>query len=363
MRSFRERSAVLVGIISIVLLAAGVTFAFSINRFQFLKGVYTVKADLADAAGVQSGNEVRLAGVRVGQVTGVELTDRAARITMEVATDIDLPVETEVEVKLKTLLGQKFIDLQLPSDFIGSRTTGNGTFAATDGLLENGDVIPLSQTKIPFDIYQAATEGTAVLEEIDKASLRRLLDVLAGTFDRSKDELRNALVGLDRVGRVLGKKSPEIARLVRNLEKVTGTLGDSGADLEGILDRSAEVLGVLAERRENVSSLLAAADDLGRNLGTLIQVARGSIEVGVTDLNSLLRAAQRELRSLEVALQELAVSQELFALPGGFGRFLEGHACAVTTADTCVPAGTPEQPGLPVRGTQPVLSTNPRIMP
>lgn len=357
MRTFRERSPWLVGIVSLLLITVAMAFAFSINRFQFLRGVYTISADLVDAAGIQPGNEVRVAGVRVGQVKGVQLTSEAARVEMEIASDIQLPVETRLEVKLKTLLGQKFIDLQIPTGLLESSTEAS-SFATSDGFLEGGDVIPLEQTEVPFDIYQAATEGTAVLEEIDKDALRELLDVLAGTFEGSSDELRRALVGLDRAGETLGKKSPKISRLLRNLNKVSGTLDLAGGDLGGILDRSAEVLGTLAERRAAISSLLSATNDLGQNLGTLIQVARGSLQLGVSDLDSLLAVAESELASIERALEELGASQALFAAPGSFGRFLEGSACAVTTADTCVPDGSPTDPGLPVHNVQP--SPSPR---
>jgi phospholipid/cholesterol/gamma-HCH transport system substrate-binding protein len=346
-----------------VILAIGLGFAFSINKFQALKGVYTVYADLEDAAGVRSGNEVRVAGVKVGQVTGVELVAEAARIKMEIGSDISLPSETRVEVKLKTLLGQKFVDLQLPESFIAARAAGRDPVAAGGGFLENGDVIPIEQTKIPFDIYQAATEGTDVLAEIDKKALRRLLNVLAGTFERSSDELRRALVGLNDVGEVLSSKSTGISRLLRNLEKVSKTLGDSGGDLEGILARSAEVLTTLADERQHTSSLLAAANDLGRNLGTLIQLAKGDIEIGIGDLNSLLTAAETELDQLELALAQIGFAQELFARPGAFGRFIEGHVCAVTTADTCEPTGSAVYPGLPIHGLQPSPSPDAQVMP
>ena len=163
--------------------------------------------------------------------------------------------------------------------------------------------------------------------------------------------------------RCSGRRAHEIGRLLRNLNKVSGTLALSGTDLEGILDNSAEVLGVLAERRETISTLLAATNDLGQNLGTLVQVARGSIELGVKDLNSLLLAAESELETLEKAIEMLPVSQKLFAQPGQFGRFIEGAACAVTSEDTCVPDGTPQHPGLPVHGTQPTPSPDPRRMP
>ncbi|MGH2754279.1 MAG: MCE family protein [Actinomycetota bacterium] len=363
MRSFRERRPALVGAISMVLLGIAVAFAFSLNRFEGLRGVYSISADVRDAAGVQSGNEVRLAGVRVGQVTGVSLEPDAARIEMEISRDIELPVETRLEVKLKTLLGQKFIDLQMPRSIVAARVAGQDPRAASEGFLEDGDVIPISQTKIPFDIYQAANEGTEVLEQVDKKSLRSLLNVLAGTFERSGDELRNALVGIDDVGEVLSGKSVEIGRLLRNLNKVSGTLAVTGPDIEGILENSAEVLGELAERRETISSLLAATNDLGRNLGTLVQVARGSIQLGVRDLNSLLLSAEAELDDIERSLERLGTAQQMFAQPGSFGRFVEGNACAVTSEDTCVPDGSPEKPGLPIHNVQPTPGRTGKALP
>jgi phospholipid/cholesterol/gamma-HCH transport system substrate-binding protein len=262
------------------------------------------------------------------------------------------------------LLGQKFIDLQLPRSALAARAGGSDApLAQAGGLIEPGDVIPITQTRIPFDIYQAANQGTQVLAEIDKEALRELLNVLAGTFEQAGPELRRALVSVNDLGEVLGPKSAEIGRLLRNLNKVSGTLALSGDDLAGILDNSAEVLGVLADRRETISTLLAATNDLGRNLGTLVQIARGSIEAGVTDLNSLLLAAESELDTIEIALEELPISQKLFAQAGQFGRFIEGNACAVTSEDTCVADGSPEDPGLPVHGTQPGSRVDPRFVP
>lgn len=362
MKSFRERSPLLVGAISIVLLVAGVSMAFSINRFPALKGVYTVYADLEDAAGVRSGNEVRVAGVKVGQVTGLRLTPDAARVKMEIADDIALPDDIRVEVKLKTLLGQKFIDLQMPRSVLAARGDG-GPIAGDAGLLSSGDVIPIEQTKIPFDIYQAASEGTAVLAEIDKVALRELLDVLAGTIGRSAGELERALVGLDKAGDVLAPKSVKVSRLLKHLEDLSGTLGEGSEDLDGILARSAEVLTTLAEERSTISSLLLATNDLGQSLGTLIQVARGDIDVAFADLNSLLGATEKELGALDRALAEFGIAQKLFGAPGRFGRFIEGTVCAATSEDTCVPDGSPQDPGLPVHGTQPERDALRRLVP
>lgn len=359
MISFRERRAWLVGIISILGIAAGLTLAFSVNHFKGLRGVYSVSADLRDAAGLQVGNEVRVAGVKVGRVTKVSLTPDSARIGMEIEKDIRLPEETRLEVKLKTILGQKFVDLQFPKGYVAAASGGNDPSGATAGYLADGAVIPRSQTKIPFEIYQAANEGTQLLSGIDKKALRRLLVVLSGTADRSKEELAHALGSLNAAATVLSPKSADISALLRNSKKVTASLAGSDTDIKGILDRASNVLGTLADRRQTITSLLAATNDLTLNLGLLIKDARGSIHLGTADLNSILITVQSESKSIDTALAEFGVAQEMFARPVSFGRFIEGHACAITTEDSCVPKGSPADPGFPVKGTQPQVSRRP----
>ena len=353
MRSFREMPPMVVGLISIVVIAAGLGLAFSVNHFQGLRGVYEISADLEDAAGLQSGNEVRVAGVKVGRVTDITLTDHSARITMEVGSDVRLPQETRVEVKLKTLLGQKFVDLQYPKGYIAAASGNRNPSGATAGYLDHGDVIPIAQTKVPFEMYQAANEGTTALEEIDKQALRQMIAVLGRTVTGSKEELGDALVALDKASDVLEPKSKDISALLRHSRDVTLTLAEEDAELEGILSRGANVLGTLAERRQTLSSLLAATNDLSLDLGLLIRSARGDVNLGVADLNTLLAGLEAETASLDAALAEFGKAQEMFGRPLKFGRFIEGHVCAVTSADTCVPHGSPEDPGTPVRNTQP----------
>jgi phospholipid/cholesterol/gamma-HCH transport system substrate-binding protein len=361
-RSFRERRPWLVGITSLILLTISVVFAFSLNRFDALRGVYRISADLEDAAGLQPGNEVRVAGVKVGQVTGLELTDDAARVEMEIQSDIRLPTETKLEVKLKTLLGQKFIDLQVPRAFLTAASGGNDPSYATDGYIEEGEVIPKSQTRLPYEIYQAATQGTRTLEQIDKEALRDLITVLSETAGTSKEELNRALESVNAAGEVLAEKAPDITRLLRNTQLVTRTLAEADTDLEGILSEGAEVFGVLADNRATISSLLASTNELADNFGLLIQASRGSIELSAADLNGVLGVVEGELDTIDAALDELPTAQEMFARPTKFGRFVESHVCAITTQDTCVPSGSPEEPGVPVKGSQPesALAGGPR---
>jgi phospholipid/cholesterol/gamma-HCH transport system substrate-binding protein len=352
-KSFRERSPRVVGILSIVGIAAGLALAFSIPDMKALRGVYTLYADLEDAAGVQAGNEVRVAGVRVGRVTGVELRPGAARIEMEVQSDTQIPDQSRVAVKLKTLLGQKFIEVLFPRAYLAAAAEGKDPTSVVASFYSDGDVIPMSSTEVPFEIYQAATAGTKTLEKLDKAALRDLIDVLGETVGTTRDELSRALVSLENAGEVLDDKGPEISTLLANLDELSSVLATKDEDIDKLLLRGADLLELLAGQRQEISSLVAATSDLANNLGLLIQATRGNIELGVNDLNDILLLVEGELDTIGVALDELPVAQEMFAVPADFGRFIEGTVCAVTSEDTCTPFGSPDDPGLPVHGQQP----------
>ncbi len=353
MKSFRERRPWLVGIMSILLIAGALYFAFSINSFPALKGVYKIAAEVEDAAGLQAGNEVRVAGVKVGQVTGVRLGERSAVVDMEIEDGVRIPTEARLEVKLKTILGQKFIDLRMPHAFLARYSGGADPASAQEDFLDDGDVIPIDQTTVPYEIYQAATEGTRAIENINKKALRNLISILADTLNASGDELGAALESVDEAGGVLKTKNAGIRKLLRNASALSGTLAESDQDIEGLLVRATEVLGTLADNRATTSSLLAATDDLTENLALLIEAARGSIKAGSGDLRSILTSVNGELGTLDEALDEFGIAQELFGQNIKFGRFIEGQVCSLTTANTCVPDGSPTEPGLPQRGNQP----------
>nr|MDQ3877449.1 hypothetical protein [Actinomycetota bacterium] len=223
----------------------------------------------------------------------------------------------------------------------------------THGYLSDGDVIPRSQTSIPYEIYQAANQGTHLLERIDQKSLRKLIEVVGHIAGTSKQEFRRALVGVSRVGKVLDRNGAAVSKLLRNAASVSGTLAHNDRNIDGILSRASEVLDTLAARRRTITSLLAATNGLGRNLGLLISATRHSIQVGSLDLDRVVASVQTQLHSIDKALAQLGISGELLARPTTFGRFVEGNVCAITTEDTCVPEGSPENPGLPVHDVQP----------
>jgi phospholipid/cholesterol/gamma-HCH transport system substrate-binding protein len=138
MTSFRERNQVVVGLVSILVLALVFLLAFDFKKLPFISHNFTITAEFADAAGLSPGSDVRIAGLKVGTVSHVTLASDRVLVTLSVAGGVTIPRDATAAISLKTILGTKSVVI---------KATGPGPY------LHNGDRIPLDRTEIPFEIY------------------------------------------------------------------------------------------------------------------------------------------------------------------------------------------------------------------
>lgn len=147
-----------IGAITIVIVLIGITIYAGAN---IGKRTYTGAFD--QAGGVRSGDEVRVAGIEVGEVSDTELDGHRVIITMKVDRDVEVADDGYGTIKLSTLLGQRYIDL----------TLGTSAEPAPDG--EIGKKVG---NKAPYDLQQTIEAGTPVLAGINEDDLAESIDTL-----------------------------------------------------------------------------------------------------------------------------------------------------------------------------------------
>src|SRR4051794_38486433 len=178
MTPFRERNPVPIGAIGLVVILALLVLAFNADRVPFIGGGTTYHAMFADATGLKPGDDVRIAGVKVGKITSVELDGAAVRVGLKVDPGAHVGPDSRAEIKIKTLLGQKYVAL-----------TPIG-----DGELKGA--IPLAQTMTPLDVTQAFNGLGQRAGEIDTHQLARAFDTLAAAFKDTPPYVHQSLRGL-----------------------------------------------------------------------------------------------------------------------------------------------------------------------
>ena len=328
MKPFRERNPIVVGLVSVAVLTVAMLFAFSLNQLTFLRRVHDVQADFADAAGLDGGNEVRVAGLKVGKVKSVELaepdvrgvTDRV-RVVMEVSNGIELGDLTEAEIKLKTILGSKFVEL------------------VPKGSEELEGVIPLERTRIPFELYEVTNRTVSTVGEVDAKALNDGLRELAELFDDPEGNLGRAMDGLSKATKGLKERQSEFEDLVRYGAEILETLGSRSDALGRIFDSGAELLGALSQRRDALARFVSGSNALAAELSDLLDSTRADLDPALEDLHRTLLIVRKDIAPLEDALKTLGPGAKSFG-----SAFLQGHWGDIwiqTILDLPIPPLTP----------------------
>lgn len=335
MISFRERSPIPIGIASIIGITIGLLFAFYFKKIPFFANNYDLKAEFADAAGLTPDNEVRVAGIKVGRVAAVQLRKDRVLVTMEIEKGVNIPKRAKAVISLKTILGTKFIAID---------ATGAGPF-----FIE-GQTIPLRQTSIPFEIYQAANSGVELLAEIDAKLLNDGFKALAELTNDPNRNLARALEGSADVTGALASQRAALENLLARGEEVVAALDQSSPDIQRLLSDADTVLNLLARRRATVKSLLDNTDRLMGSLGGLLRDNRGEIDIILKDLHAVLLIVDAKLADLEQAIRLLGPTTESFGRVVWRGRWASICVMALQAqlveAGPIVSAGVP--PGAPV---------------
>jgi phospholipid/cholesterol/gamma-HCH transport system substrate-binding protein len=319
-KNFRERSPVLIGIISIVVITIGMGLSFSIDKLPFVKQAYEIKAEFANAAGLTAENQVRVAGIKVGTVSDIALEGERVVVTMEIDNGTDIPDDAFAEIKLATILGTKFIDIE-----------GKGG----QPFLADGDLIPMDRTAVPYEIYQASNEGTGVLEGLDGPALNAMLRELGTLVDTTREELGAALAGLNDLGSSLNSKQDELRSLLSETDELTAFLADEGDEIVKLVDASNVVLQTLVEERDEIQSLLESTQFTARELTDLLKNNRGNIETIVRRLNNALDVLVKNVEHLDVALEYAGPSARYFAKVFSNGRWGDIYECAIILTESC----------------------------
>jgi phospholipid/cholesterol/gamma-HCH transport system substrate-binding protein len=319
-KNFRERSPILIGIISILTIAAGTFFAFSIDKLPALKQAFEITAEFRDAAGLVTENQVRVAGIKVGTVADIELVGDKVVVTMEIDNGTQIPSDAFAEIKLATILGTKFVDVE---------AKGGGPY------MEDGDNISIEDTAIPYEIYQASNQGTTVLEGLDGPALNDALVELTKLINVSKDELGAALAGLNELGTGLTDKQEDIRSLLSNANDLTDLLADEGDEINALIVNSDAVLGSLAAKREQVQSLLEATRLMSGQLAGLLRDNRDNVDQILNKLHRALVVLDRNVEHLDVAFEYAGPSSRYFGTVFTQGRWGDVFSCGLIFSTTC----------------------------
>lgn len=106
----RSTLDVAVGIFVLVGILALGWLSIKLGRVEFFsRAGYTITADFPTVGGLKSGSTVEIAGVEIGRVDGITLSDYQARVIMSIKSGVTLQEDSIASIKTRGLIGEKYV--------------------------------------------------------------------------------------------------------------------------------------------------------------------------------------------------------------------------------------------------------------
>jgi phospholipid/cholesterol/gamma-HCH transport system substrate-binding protein len=306
---FRERNPVVIGAVSLAVVAGLILAAFNAQNLPLIGGGDTYTAAFTEAGGLKANDEVRVAGVRVGEVEKVELDGDHVKVTFRVEEKAAFGPDTRADIKVKTLLGAMYLSLA----------------PAGSGQLPEGDEIPVTRTSSPYDVVDAFSGLAETSERIDTDQLAESLTTLADLTRNTPEEFQAALDGLSRLSTNVAAKNGQINELLANLQNVAEVLDARDQDIIGLMRDSDVLFRALVARREAVHRLLVSTSTLSTELTKLVRQSRADLEPALTHLESVVGVLNKNEDNLDNSLRLMAPFYRVFANTLGNGPWFDTY--------------------------------------
>ena len=304
---FRERNPVVVGAVSLVVLAMVLVAALRADDLPVIGGGDTYHAMFSEAGGLKVNDEVRVAGVRVGKVDEIELAGDQVRVSFKVDDTAAFGPDTRAAIKVKTILGSMFLALE----------------PAGSGQLEEDSTIPVERTSSPYDVVEAFEGLASTSEKIDTDQLAESLTTLADLTRNTPEEFRGALDGLSRLSANVADKDAELNNLLVNLQRVSTVLDERDEDIIKLMEDSDVLFRALVARREAVHDLLVSSTTLSNELTTLIRQSREDLKPALAHLENVIAVLNKNEDNLDSSLRLMAPFYRVFANTLGTGPWFD----------------------------------------
>ena len=287
MKSFAERNLFIIGVVGVGATAAIGVAALEYDRLPFFDSAKHYTAYFGEAGGLQPGAAVQVAGYRVGEVSSVDLKGAAVVVTFDVDKNIRLGHLSEANVRTKSLLGAKVLEI-----------TPRG-----DGQLTQP--IPLERTKAPYQLPDALGDLSATINGLDTESVSDALATLAATFKDTPPVLQQAVRGVGRFSETLNIRDAALRSLLADAGKATGVLSERADEIAHLVADSNALLAELRTQSVALEQISGNLSSLAKQLGAFIADNKTQLRPTLDKLNSALAIVDNRKVGLQQAIKYL----------------------------------------------------------
>ncbi|PRX43661.1 phospholipid/cholesterol/gamma-HCH transport system substrate-binding protein [Prauserella shujinwangii] len=294
------------------------------------------RARFTDVTSVNPGDDIRMSGVRIGQVEHVTIVDRGiAEVEFSVERTRKLSTSVTATVKYRNLIGQRYIALDQGED--------------PSGTLRAGALIPLERTSPALDLTAVFNGFKPLFQALSPDDVNRLAAEIVRVLQGEGGTVDSLLRHTASLTSTLADKDRVIERVVGNLNAVLDRVNARGDRLSGLLATTQRLVSGLAREAGPIGAAVEGVGELSGSTADLLAEGRAPLRADIAALGALSKTLADNTPEFEGVLANLPRKYESIGRIASYGSWLNFYLCSVTSDAVPAPGGGPV--GVPV--TQP----------
>lgn len=282
-----------------------------IGNIGFFQGRKTYSAELPDVTGLFVNDAVKIAGIEVGAVKGIDLERGKAIVTFELEEEVELRDQSEVGIRWRNVLGQKYLYL----------------YPGTKGaLLDEGDTLPISQAVDSAEVGEFLNAIGPFLQAIDPKDVNAFNYAILEALQGNDEKVRRLLDNTATVSGSLGSVDTEVGRSIENLDQVLGALAERDEALDSTVTNLSTLSGTLAERNDVLEDAVVQFGAVQAQLRQLLEENRGDIDQTIVNLEAVAEVLRTHRDDLETSLKTLPDGLAGYHLISRYGQWFNVRA-------------------------------------
>ncbi|WP_174566890.1 MCE family protein [Nocardia crassostreae] len=274
-------------------------------------------ARFTDVTSLNPGDEIRIAGVRVGKVTKVSIVDkRLANVEFEV-TDRDwLPASTTATIKYRNLLGQRYIALEQGAGEQGRKLNENGT-------------IGLDRTKPALNLTELFNGFRPLFQTLTPDDVNKLSYEIIQVFQGEAGTIRDLVANTAALTNKIADKDAVIGAVVENLNKVLAAVNAHDGQLDQLIVNTEALITGLNAERGTIRSAISSLGNLADATADLLVPVRPNLQGAIAGLNQLTGTLNERSDEVNQGLANLPIKMEKLGRAASYGSWFQFYLCGI----------------------------------
>ncbi|MCW2784314.1 MAG: hypothetical protein JWP74_831 [Marmoricola sp.] len=273
------------------------------------------KAEFTDVAGLRTGDDVRVAGVRVGRVQSISITRTGAEVSFDLLEKQRILTTTKLVMRYQNLLGQRYLAM------VQSGRQG--------AALHAGTTIPVAMTSPGFDLTELLNGFRPLFEALRPDDVNALATSLVKVLQGEGGTVSSLLAQTSHLTNFLADRDQLVGEVLTNLTPVLVNMAGQGTELRSTVIELRDLMTGLATDRKSIGASIDGVSQLIGSTSALLQDIKVPTIAAVTNFRRTMDLFVENKQGFVDAIKSFGTTLAALGRASSYESAINIYLCSV----------------------------------